>query len=190
MRTVIGSVLALLLLIGSSVSAMAATSTEATPAADDDTPAAATTGDTNPVNPQIGDEVTLFATNGDAIATVKVTDAVRNWEGYDDYQEPEAGTEYVALTIEIESTISRGAVEVSPYDFSLQDGQSFLWSTAYATNEDSPKDVQGLSDTVQLACGEKAECLSVFHTYIDEPLQHVYWNPEKSLLTLADLSEI
>lgn len=188
MRTVIGSVLALLLLIGSSVSAMAAT--QATPAADSDTPAAATSGDTNPVNPQIGDTVTLFATNGDAIATVKVTDAVRNWEGYDKYQEPEAGTEFVALTIEIESTISRGAVEVSPYDFNLQDGHSFLWSNAYASNEDSPKDVQVLTDTVQLAGGEKTEFLIVFQTYIDEPLQHVYWNPEKSLLTLADLSEI
>ncbi|HWK80685.1 MAG TPA: DUF4352 domain-containing protein [Thermomicrobiales bacterium] len=188
MRTFLGSILALLLLVGSSVSAFAAT--EATPAAGEDTPAAASSGDVNPVNPQIGDEVTLFATNGDAIATVSVTDVERNWEGYDEYQEPESGTEFIAVTIHIESTISRGAVEVNPYDFSLQDGKSFLWSTAYASNEDSPKDVQVLSDTLQLAGGEDAEFLVVFQTYIDEPLQHVYWNPESSLLTLADLSDI
>ncbi|MGC4191775.1 MAG: DUF4352 domain-containing protein [Thermomicrobiales bacterium] len=188
MRTLFGSILALLLLVGSSVSALAAT--EATPAADEDTPAAGDTSDVNPVNPQIGDAVTLFATNGDAIATVTVTDVERNWEGYDEYQDPESGTEYVAITIEVESTISRGAVEINPYDFSLQDGHSFLWSTAYATNEDSPKDTQVLGDTVQLAGGEKTEFLVVFQTYIDEPLQHVYWNPENSLLTLADLSEV
>lgn len=187
MRTLFGSILALLLLIGSSVSALAAT--EATPEAGEDTPAA-TSGETNPVNPQIGDVVTLFAANGDAIATISVTDVERNWEGYDEYQEPDTGTEFIAVTIQIESTVSRGAVEVSPYDFSLQDGRSFLWGNAYATNEDSPKDVQVLSDTLQLAGGEDAEFLIVFQTYIDEPLQHVYWNPENSLLTLADLSDI
>ncbi|MGC4107361.1 MAG: hypothetical protein QM753_13645 [Thermomicrobiales bacterium] len=187
MRTLYGSVLALLLLIGSSVSALA--QANATPQADDAT-ASANTAEVNPVNPQIGDVVTYFASNGDAIATVKVTNVERNWEGYDKYQEPETGTEYLAVTIEIESTITRGAVEVSPYDFNLQDGHSFLWRTAYARNEDSPKDVQVLTDDLLLAGGEKAEFLVIFQTYIDEPLQNVFWNPESSLLTLADLSEI
>lgn len=80
MRKVFGVVFAMLLLMGSTFSAMAAE--KATPAADDK---AATSGDTNPVNPQIGDPVTLFAANGDAIATVTVTDVERNWEGYDEY---------------------------------------------------------------------------------------------------------
>lgn len=188
MRTVVASVFAFLLLIGSSISALAAT--QATPDAGSSTPLAGNSGDVNPVNPQIGDSITLFAANGDAIATISVTDVERNWEGFDEYQEPETGSEYVAVTIEIESTVSRGAVEVSPYDFSLQDGQSFLWSTAYARNEDSPKDVQVLTDTMQLAGGENAEFLVIFQTYVDQPLQNVYWNPESSLLTLADLSEI
>lgn len=185
MRKVFGVVFAMLLLMGSTFSAMAAE--KATPAADDK---AATSGDTNPVNPQIGDPVTLFAANGDAIATVTVTDVERNWEGYDEYQEPDNGTEYIAITIEVESTISRGAVDVSPYDFSLQDGQSFLWGNAYARNEDSPKETQVLSDDISLAGGEKQTFLIVFQTFIDQPLQNVYWNPENSLLTLADLSEV
>lgn len=185
MRKMFGVVFAMLLLLGSTVPAFA--EQKATPAADKTTSGSA---DTNPVNPAIGDPVMLFASNGDAIATVTVTDVERNWEGYDEYQDPENGTEYIAITIEVESTISRGAVEISPYDFKLQDGQSFLWGTTYARNEDSPKDTQVLTEDLSLAGGEKQTFLVVFQTFIDQPLQHVYWNPDKSLLTLADLSDV
>ncbi len=190
MRKVSTALFSMLFVFGASAGAVSATQADATPSA---SPAAerttADSGDINPVNPQIGDTITYFAANGDTVGKIKVSDVERNWEGYDKYQEPEAGTEYIAVTIEVESTISRGAMEVSPYRFSLQDGQSFLLGTAYAQTPKGEKPAV-LSDDLQLAGGEKAEFLIIFQVYIDQPIAHVYWSPEDHLLTLADLSEI
>lgn len=198
MRKVFTALFAMLLLVGASAGAVsaqksnspAAGTSDATPAASPATEhKTASKADVNPVNPQIGDVITYFASNGDAIGTISVTNVERNWEGYDKYQEPEAGTEYVAVTIEAESTISRGAMEVSPYRFSLQDGQSFLWGNAYARTPDGEKPAV-LSDDLQLASGEKAEFLIIFQVYVDQPLGNIYWSPKDHLLTLADLSKI
>ncbi|HWV34151.1 MAG TPA: hypothetical protein VNZ55_00860 [Thermomicrobiales bacterium] len=194
MRKVLVALFAMLFMMGGSAGFVAAQSgtagatPEASPAANGSEAAAGS--DTNPVDPAIGDTVTLFAVNGAAVGTMTVTDAERDWQGFDEYQEPENGTEFVAFTIQVESTTSRGSMDISPYDFGLQDGQSFFWSTAYATNEDSGDEVQVLRDELNLAGGETAEFLIVFQVYQDQPLQHLFWSPDDHLVTLADLSDI
>jgi len=198
MRKVFTALFAMLLLVGASAGAVSAQKSNSPAAGKSDaTPAAspatehktASKADVNPVNPQIGDAITYFAANGDAIGTIKVTNVERNWEGYDKYDEPEAGTEYIAVTIEAESTISRGAMEVDPYDFSLQDSQSFLWGRSYVNTPEGDKPAS-LTDKVRLASGEKAEFLMIFQVYVDQPLANVYWSPKDHLLTLADLTRI
>lgn len=190
MRKVFTALFAMLLLVSATGGAVAAAQTDATPEASPATDHNATTSaDVNPVNPQIGDTIAYYASNGDAIGTVSVKKVERNWEGYDKYDEPEAGTEYIAITIEAKSTISRGAMEVDPYDFTLQDGQSFLWGRSYVNTPDGDKPAT-LTDAVQLAKGESTEFLVIFQVYIDQPLANVYWSPKDHLLTLADLSKI
>jgi len=183
MKKLLVLLFAALFAMGSSAGLVAAQ--DSTPAADE----APSSSDVNPTNPQIGDTITYYADNGSEAGTITVTDVERQWDGYDEYQEPDSGVEYVAVTFEVESLTSRGGLELSPYDFFVIDGQGYVHSTAYASNEESEDDVQVLSDSTSVQKGDTLEFVLVFEVYEDQPLSNVVWQPDSSIfLILADVS--
>lgn len=181
MRKLLLALLAMLFLIGGAAT-FVATAGDATPAADQDELGSESAG-TNPADPAIGDTVTYYTEDGDEAGNVTVESIERGWEEYDEFYEPEAGTEYVAFVVTVESTISRGAIDVSSYDFSLQTAQGYLWSNAFASSEDA--DPPLLEDDLSLAAGDAETFTIVFQVFEGEELAHIFWQPDSGVLITA-----
>ncbi len=182
MRKLLLALLTTLFLIGSSATLVATAQDDATPEAD-----ATGSGDgTNPIDPAIGDTVTYYGENGDPSGTATVTGIERGWEAFDEFDEPARGSEYVAFTVIVESTISRGAIEVDDFDFSLQTAEGYLWSTSFASSETADPPI--LEDTVSLAAGDSEAFTIVFEVFEGEALAHLFWQPDSGvLITMAQL---
>ncbi|MBA3379014.1 MAG: hypothetical protein H0T93_09030 [Chloroflexia bacterium] len=184
MRKFLLALLATLFLLGSSA-AFATAQDDATPEVGAGDASGPSDG-TNPIDPAIGDSVTYYGENGDPSGTATVTGIERGWEDFEEFYEPERGSEYVAFTVVVESTIARGAIEVDDYDFSLQTTEGYLWSTSFASSETAEPPL--LEDAVSLASGDSEEFTIVFEVFEDEALAHLYWQPDSGvLITMAQL---
>ncbi|MEJ7837212.1 MAG: DUF4352 domain-containing protein [Thermomicrobiales bacterium] len=185
MRKLLTGLFALLMLIGSSAGVMAAQDDEATPA--DDTTAEA--GEVNPRDPQIGDPVIYYSEEGDPVAQFTVTAVEAGWEGYDEYSEPPAGSQYVVVSMSVENLTERSTFEVSEYRFSVQDNLGYLYGSPYVSPEED-LDPPLIESDISLE-GEAVEEFSlVFLVYEDIGLNYLYYSDSGILLTLVDLSEI
>lgn len=183
MKRLFVALLAMLMLGGSSVAAV--TAQDATPDISD---LAGDSGEGNPVDPAIGDTIVFYDENGNPAGNATVQSIERGWEDYDEYYEPEDGTEYVAFVITVESTIARGAIDVEDYDFNLQTASGSFWGTSYASSETAEPPL--LEDTVSLATGDSEEFTVVFQVYEGEQLAHLFWQPDSGvLLTIANLED-
>ncbi len=186
MRKLLLALFATLFLMGSSASLVATAQDDATPDAPEMEEASGTGEGTNPVDPEIGDTVTYYGENGDPSGTATITAIERGWEEFDEFNEPERGYEFVAFTVVVESTISRGAIDVEEFDFSLQTAEGYLWSTSFASSETA--DPPLLEDTVSLASGDSEEFTIVFEVFEGEALSHLFWQPDSGvLITMAQL---
>ena len=179
MRKLLFALLATLLFMGSSAS-LVATAQDGTPASD---PKGTQAENSNPVDPKIGESVTYYGEDGNAVGMVTVNSMERGWEDYDEYSEPDNGNEYIAFTITVESTIDRGAIEVSSYDFSLQTATGFLWSNAYASADNAEPPL--LEDDVSLASGDSEEFTVIFEVFEGEELAHLFWQPDSGIFITA-----
>ena len=179
MRKLLFALLATLLFMGSSAS-LVATAQDGTP--ESDAKGAESEG-SNPVDPKIGDSITYYGEDGNAIGVVTINSIERGWEDYDEYSEPGDGNEFIAFTITVESTIERGAIEVSSYDFSLQTAAGFLWSNSYASADDAEPPL--LEDDVSLASGDSEEFTVVFEVFEGEELAHIFWQPDSGVFITA-----
>jgi hypothetical protein len=166
-----------------SVSAIGAMAQDATPAA-----VPATGG--SAIDPAIGEAVTYLDEAGNPAAHVTVDAVERGWQDYGEFDEPSVGVEYVAFTVTVESVTTSGAVEVSDFDFSLQDVDGFLWGTSFADAAEGAE-IATLEDDVLLAGGESATFLVVYEVAAGQPLAHLFWQPDSGrLLTIAMLEGV
>ena len=161
-------------------------------AQDDATPEATPTDSgeaTSVVDPAIGDSVSVTDDRGNEYAVVTVTDVIRPWDEYSEFEEPERGTDYVAIAIEVEN-VSDDPIEVDPFDFLLQDAGSFSFSTAFAQGAEDI-DTPPLTEATELEGGETGEYLLVFNVFEDLGLAHLFWQPESGrLVTLVQLEDV
>lgn len=158
--------------------------------AQDATPAVAPAGEGNAIDPAVGDTVTYVDEAGNPAANVTVEGVERGWQDFGEFDEPSVGVEYVAFTITVESVAASGAVEVSDFDFTMQDAAGFLWGTSYADAAEGAE-VATLEDDVLLAGGESATFLVVFEVTAGSPLAHLFWQPDSGrLITLAALGGV
>jgi len=161
-------------------SALGVVAQDATPAADEPLTAGA-------VDPALGDSVTYVDVSGNPVANVTVDEVVRDWQDYGEFDEPDPGIEYIAFTVTVESVVNRGAVEVSDFDFTLQDSAGFLWGTAFASAAEGAE-ITTLEEDLNLASGDSATFLVVFEVLQGQELAHLFWQPDSGrLITLASL---
>jgi hypothetical protein len=203
MRKFLFALFAMLFLVGSSAGIVAAQDDDATPPDEDvdssqvedatpdddeDTDSGDSgDGETNPVNPQIGDTVTLFSTQGDPQVTFTVNDAFRDWDEYDEFSEPDRGVTYLAVDLTVE-VVSEDAYELDPYRFGLQDGQGFFYGDAFVSADEAETEV--LTEAVTLNGGDTWEGVIIFEVYDDQTLGSLFWSESGILLTVADLSGV
>ncbi|MBA2278243.1 MAG: hypothetical protein H0W06_10825 [Chloroflexia bacterium] len=88
--------------------------------------------------------------------------------------------------LEFENT-SDSAVEIDPFRFTLQDASGFIFSTAFAQGEEGAE-MPPLSEATEVEGGESLEALIVFNVFEEQPLAHLFWQPDSDrLVTLAQL---
>lgn len=180
MRKLVALIFALLFVVGGTASVAA----QATPAA---TPGAAGPTASGATDPGVGETATYYSKNNKKIATVGVTKVERPWKDYGKYEEPDAGTEYVGVTIEIEN-VSSGNVKVDAYDFSLQDSHGHLLGRSYTDGKENAK-VVPLQDTLAVKAGASETVLIVFKVDEGTELAHLFWQPDGGILvTVANLA--
>jgi hypothetical protein len=178
MKRLLTGLLAATMLTGGSVALTAAQ--EATPSALDQL---AGLQSESSVDPQIGDTSIYYGEDGSELGTVTVESIERGWDAYDEFYEPEAGAEYVAFVITVESTIARGAIDVEDYDFSLQTANGYLWQSAFVNSSEADPAI--LDDTVSLAAGDSETFTVVFQVMEGEALAHLFWQPDTGILITA-----
>ena len=178
MKRLLTGLLAATMLTGGSVAMTAAQ--EASPSALEQLAGSQASG---VVDPKIGDTVLYYGEDGSEIGAVTIDSIERGWDAYDEYYEPEDGTEYVAFVVTVDSTISRGAIEVNLYDFSLQTATGYLWSNSYVNSSESDPPI--LEDPVSLATGDSETFTVVFQVLEGEELAHIFWQPDSGVLITA-----
>jgi hypothetical protein len=184
MRKLLLALFATLFIMGSSATLVATAQDDATPESTD--AKAVEAEGTNPIDPAIGDSVTYYGEDGNPAGTVTIDSIERGWEDYDEFSEPAAGVEYVAFSVTVESTVSRGAIDVSDFDFSLQTANGYLWGTSYVSSENAEPPL--LEDDISLAEGESETFTIVFEVYEGEALGHLFWQPASGVwITAAQL---
>lgn len=140
-------------------------------------------------SPLVGDTVSYIGESGSEIATLTVLQMVRPWEEYDEFYEPQAGTEYVAFEIEITHLGRRGDLVVRAFDLRLQDVDGFLLSQAWAEAR-SDAELSPETDEIVIAPDATATLVVVFQVIEEIELSHLFWLPEYDrMITIADLSE-
>jgi hypothetical protein len=180
MRKLLAVLGAMLMLSVSAIGAMA----------QDATPAAGTATATGAIDPAIGDTVVYLDAAGNPAANVTIDNVQRGWADYGEFDEPSVGVEYIAFTVTVESVTASGAIEVSDFDFTLQDANGYLWGTSFADAAEGAE-ITPLDDDVLLASGESTTFLVVFEVVAGTPLAHLFWQPDSGrLITLAGLDGI
>jgi hypothetical protein len=146
----------------------------------------------NPLDPDQGDAVTFYSVSGDDMAVLQVTGAERGWTGFDEGYGPEAGMEFIAVTVEVENVAGRGNVNISPYEFGLQTDLGFTYMPAWVSAESADPAV--LVEDIQLAQGQSTSFTLVFAVFEGEGLGDVDWIPYASAqpvrLTLVNLTSV
>ncbi len=138
------------------------------------------------VDPQLDDPVSVVDARGNAFVEVTVTDVIRPWEEFGEFEEPERGSEYVAFVIEF-ANVSDDPVTVDPFRFTLQDTQGFVYGTAFAQGEEKAKRPP-LTAAAEVDGGDRREFLVVFTIFEDQEMAHLFWQPDSDrLVTLVQL---
>lgn len=183
MRKLLMGVVALMMMLGGSAS-IAMAQEAGTPEPAD---ASAEIGETS-FSRGLDAPATYFTDRGDPVATLSVVEIERGWDEYDKYNEPDAGSEYVAVTFEI-SVVSRGNMVVKPFDFSLVDGIGHNNSRSYVRAVEGSS-TELFEDDAAVASGETTELTLIFDLYEESPLGYFIWQPSGGIIILVDLTEV
>lgn len=130
--------------------------------------------------------------NGTVLAVFTVTAVERGWTGNAESFAPQAGNEYVRVTVEVESRVGRGTFTVEPFFFYLQDADGFIaQANPIPTAEEEAAGFDPFASILELTGGETAELQLTFELLGGVALQALYFSPDlySRLVTLAEFDE-
>ena len=158
--------------------------TNATPATD--VPPAtdpAATGDTGPdmrpTDPGAGarQPVTVVDETGSPIGTITITNVEQAWAGFGEYDKPASGSEYLRVTVMVESKLPRGLLAVEVSDFKLQDADGFLFGAdSVRTADEVANDTEAVR-AVELSSGQTAEITLTFEAVSGIQPTAIFYQP-------------
>jgi hypothetical protein len=126
--------------------------------------------------------------SGNPIATFTVTNIERNWQDYEEFYDPEAGNEYVRVTINAESMVARGTLSLNASSFLLQDTDGFI-AQGYPVPSKTPvaEDDFSVTGYIDIQGGQQAELVLTFQVLSGVQLEGLYFTPDfyTRLVTLA-----
>ncbi|MBA3379013.1 MAG: hypothetical protein H0T93_09025 [Chloroflexia bacterium] len=141
----------------------------------------------NVPNPVPGDTISFVSESGSEIARLRATEVILNWDEYSEYYVPHAGSQYVAIMVDVTNFGSRGSLIVRADDFRLQDVDGFFYSRSWADAAEGSDLIPSESE-IGVASGETEELVLIYEVLTGVELGHLFWQPEyERLLTVADM---
>jgi len=167
-----------------------ATATEATESTTDtgaETTMAAsesTMGDDSGASSEAG---TIYDDSGNAVAAVTAGEAESAWGEYEEGNDPEAGREYLRMTVTVESLISDGTFGISVGDFILQDNNGFITTAENVKTADEAEAGDDITEEADLGNGESVELTLTFEVVSSVGPQSVFYRPDDD--RMVDIAE-
>ncbi|MGH2531121.1 MAG: DUF4352 domain-containing protein [Thermomicrobiales bacterium] len=161
------------------------TAQDATPEAPQAGPAGDAAGGGDPA---VGEAAIYINEQGEEAAQVTIEEVIDPFEDYDEGDGPDRGYRFVALRITVEAT-GEDAVDVSAFDFLLQDSQGFLWNDTLVFRAEEQEEADPEMEDANLAPGDSVSGLLFYTLYADNDVDHIFWQPESGrLITVAKVS--
>lgn len=132
------------------------------------------TGETTPAG--------VYDDSGNAVASITVTGSETGVSDYEEGNDPEAGREYVRVTVNVESLITEGTFNVNVDDFVLQDNNGFLTTAETVKTAAQAENDEEISDDVDLGNGESVELVLTFEVVSSVGPQSVFWRADDDRL--------
>jgi len=167
-----------------------ATATEATESTTDtgvETTMAAsesTMGDDSGASSEPG---TIYDDSGNAVAAVTAGEAESAWGEYEEGNDPEAGREYLRMTVTVESLITDGTFGISVGDFILQDNNGFITTAENVKTADEAEAGDDITEEADLGNGESVELTLTFEVVSSVGPQSVFYRPDDD--RMVDIAE-
>ena len=167
-----------------------ATATEATESTTDtgaETTMAAsesTMGDDSGASSEAG---TIYDDSGNAVAAVTAGEAESAWGEYEEGNDPEAGRQYLRMTVTVESLISDGTFGISVGDFILQDNNGFITTAENVKTADEAEAGDDITEEADLGNGESVELTLTFEVVSSVGPQSVFYRPDDD--RMVDIAE-
>ena len=167
-----------------------ATATEATESTTDtgvETTMAAsesTMGDDSGASSEPG---TIYDDSGNAVAAVTAGEAESAWGEYEEGNDPEAGREYLRMTVTVESLISDGTFGISVGDFILQDNNGSITTAENVKTADEAEAGDDITEEADLGNGESVELTLTFEVVSSVGPQSVFYRPDDD--RMVDIAE-
>jgi len=141
--------------------------------------------------PAQGEPQAIVDLEGKEIAALAVTDLVDPFEEYSEFTEPDEGTRFVLVTVEVENTGER-PFEFSPYDIFLRDTLGRTYGSTFISVEDDFEEENPTLEDRNMSSGETHSGVLYFVVAEDAELSDVLYqsrgNDTSVLNSIADLS--
>lgn len=135
-----------------------------------------------------GEPATIYDDSGNPVASVIAGGAESAWGDYEEGNDPEAGREYLRMTVTVESLITEGTFGINVDDFVLQDNNGYVTTAENvptAAQAEAGEDITGEAD---LANGESVELTLTFEVVSSVGPQSIFYRPDDE--RLVDITDI
>ncbi|HET8522063.1 MAG TPA: DUF4352 domain-containing protein, partial [Thermomicrobiales bacterium] len=177
------------LMMGSIATVATVAAQDATPTASPAAPSSAQASGATSADPAVGTAVSYVGNDGNEIAQITAEQVIDPFKDYDSsFGGPDRGNRYVAIQVTVTATGDK-ALEVSSFDFALQDEQGFIAGSPYVSRTDEQEKADPEFEDTNLAPGDSVSGLLFFEVFGDAQLAHLFYQPESSrLITVANLA--
>jgi len=134
-----------------------------------------------------GEPGTIYDDSGNAVAAVTAGEAESAWGEYEEGNDPEAGREYLRMTVTVESLISDGTFGISVGDFVLQDNNGFITTAENVVTAAEAEAGDEITEEADLANGESVELTLTFEVVSSVGPQSVFYRPDDD--RMVDIAE-
>lgn len=131
---------------------------------------------------------TIYDDSGNPVAEVTMLGSESAWGDYEDGNDPEAGREYLRVTVSVASSISEGTFGVNIDDFILQDNNGFVTTAENVPTAAQAEAEEEITEEVDLASGESVELALTFEVVSSVGPQSIFYRPEDD--RLVDIAEV
>ena len=130
---------------------------------------------------------TIYDDSGNAVAAVTAGEAESAWGEYEEGNDPEAGREYLRMTVTVESLITDGTFGISVGDFILQDNNGFITTAENVKTADEAEAGDDITEEADLGNGESVELTLTFEVVSSVGPQSVFYRPDDD--RMVDIAE-